>query len=616
MRIRLALLCLSLTLVRPAAAETAPHWLEVRSDHFIVITDTSDKQAHHIAFEFERMRSFFNTILPRGISDASSPIIVFALKDKKGFSALEPSAYLAKNQLELAGLFLRTPGSNYILVRLDSQQEHPFATVYHEYTHFVMRKALWIPLWLGEGLAEFYQNTDIEDKDVRLGQPSPDDIYYLRDHPLMPLATLLTVDHTSPYYHDEQKGSVFYAESWALVHYIEINDSAHKTNHMHEYAENLVNHQDPITAAQNAFGDLKKLQSNLNNYVSNNVFSFFKVNKAITVDEATLHSVPISTADANAIRADVLAYDDRQPEAKALAESVLRDEPKNVLAMEALGSLCTQNQDRACAKKWFGQAVELNTQSSFALFNYAVLAMQDNDRDHDDTVEASLKRSIQLNADFAPAYDALAQFYASRGKNFTEAHTANIRAISLEPEELIYRLNASNVLMQAKQPDGAISILRTAKQLFPSPGDQAVIDQRISNIQDYQAAIVRSTTSQPTSDGSVRTIVITGARPPEPEPAPYPADTVAGQHHTASGTLHAVKCSYPTLFTLELVQPQKTITLYSNNYMKIPFSTANFVAKDSIDVCQSIEGMKARIDYSDVSDPRVKGRIVSIELSK
>ncbi len=65
----------------------------------------------------------------------------------------------------MAGLFLRAPDRNYILVRLDAQQEHAYGTVYHEYTHYMLRKAdTWLPLWLNEGLAQFYENTDIDDK--------------------------------------------------------------------------------------------------------------------------------------------------------------------------------------------------------------------------------------------------------------------------------------------------------------------------------------------------------------------------------------------------------------------------------------------------------------------
>src|SRR5471030_1184215 len=266
-----------------AHAESNPQWIQIQSEHFTVITDSSDKQGRHVAGQFERMRSLFHSLFP-ATNDSGSRIVVFAFKDRKGFQALEPAAYLAKGALQLAGLFLNTPDKSYILVRLDTEGEHPFSTVYHEYTHFMLRKNAWLPLWLNEGLAEFYQNTEIEGKDVRLGQYSLDDILYLRDHPLLPLATLLAVDHNSPYYHEEQKGSVFYAESWALTHFIQFNDFANKTHRLQDYAKYLQQHEDPVTAAQHAFGDLGQLQKALNEYIGQRSFKLFTMKGTFTAD--------------------------------------------------------------------------------------------------------------------------------------------------------------------------------------------------------------------------------------------------------------------------------------------------------------------------------------------
>jgi Tfp pilus assembly protein PilF len=628
MRIRFAWLCLFLAAPSFALAESTPHWLEVRSDHFIVISDSTDKQARHVAAEFERMRSVFIALLPRVGNDTSPPIVVLALKDKKGFDSLEPAAYLAKGALRLDGLFLRTAGTNYILVELDAQQEHPFATVYHEYTHYIMRKLEWMPLWLGEGLAEFYQNTDIHDKDVLLGQASKDDIYYLRQNKLLPLATLFAVDHNSPYYHDEQKGSIFYAESWALVHYIEINDFKNKTSRLNLYAQNLARQEDPVIAAQHAFGDLSRLQKELDSYVSQDSFNAFTIKRSFEVDEASLHSTPISLDDANAMRAGVLAFDDRQPEAKSLAEAVLRDDPKNVLAMEALGSLCTAQRDTDCAKKWYGQAAQLDSKNPFALYSYAVLSMQDGGRGEDGIIEASLKQSIKIDPTFAPAYDALAHFYSMHNEKLDEAHMANVHAIQLEPEQLSYRINAASVLMMARDYDGALAVLRAAQASFRSSNDAAILAARIQQIEQYQAQIKSHpnytyTQDPPTSTSTAETgapadghtITIVEEAPADSQP-PYPPTPASGAHHTVAGILHGVKCSYPTLFTLDLVQPKQTISLYSNNYMKVPFTTNYLIGKGSLDVCGNIEGMKARIEYADVSDPRVKGQIISIELSK
>ena len=141
-----------------SARDQVDHWLEVRTQHFVVLTDTNEKQGRRVAAQLERMRSVFQLLLPTASDSPGSPIIVLALKDRKAFQAVEPQAYLAKGEVDLAGLFMRAPDKNYILLRLDAQGEHPFATVYHEYTHFMLRNATeWLPLWLNEGLAEFYR---------------------------------------------------------------------------------------------------------------------------------------------------------------------------------------------------------------------------------------------------------------------------------------------------------------------------------------------------------------------------------------------------------------------------------------------------------------------------
>ena len=145
--------------------DSLDHWFEVRSPNFVVLTDSNEKQGLRIASQFERMRAVLHLLMPTASDSAGSPIIVLALKDKKAMQTLEPESYLAKGQIDLAGLFMRAPDKNYILLRLDAQGAHPFATVYHEYTHYLMRDAgEWLPLWLNEGLAEFAQNTDIQKK--------------------------------------------------------------------------------------------------------------------------------------------------------------------------------------------------------------------------------------------------------------------------------------------------------------------------------------------------------------------------------------------------------------------------------------------------------------------
>jgi hypothetical protein len=72
---------------------------------------------------------------------------------------------------------------------------------------------------------------------VSLGEPSRDNILLLRESRLLPLATLFTVDDKSPYYHEENKGNIFYAESWALLHFIQVKDRQDNTSRLSQYGE-------------------------------------------------------------------------------------------------------------------------------------------------------------------------------------------------------------------------------------------------------------------------------------------------------------------------------------------------------------------------------------------
>ncbi len=635
MRRAVSIFFLFVVTLSAAARDGASHWSEVRSQHFVVLTDSNEKQARRVASQLERMRAVFHVLLPTASDTAGSPVIVLALKDKKAFQALEPEAYLAKGQLELAGLFMRAPDKNYILLRLDAQGDHPYATIYHEYTHFMLRNASeWIPLWLNEGLAEFYQNSDIEEKEVLLGQPSEDDILYLRQNRLLPLTTLLKVDQTSPYYHEEQKGSVFYAESWALTHFIRVTDRQKGTDRLQDYAKRLIKKEDPVIAAQEAFGDLNVLQKSLNSYISQGQFMMFKMNTGITIDESAFQFRAIPTTDADAIRADVLVYNQRPKDAQALIDAVLRDDPKNALAHETMGYLKFREGDLESARKWYGEAVQLDSQSYLAHYYYAIMSMKSGENSQDPEIESSLRACMKLNPDFAPAYDALAMRYSMNPAKVDEAHFLNVQAINLEPDNVNYRMNAAAVLANGRRYDDALRVLKAATHVAKTPEEVAFVQARIDQIEQYQSAVAQSRQrlseddrqSFTSADADTRSVTVTTSdgrkfeikSDPSHEGPKYPTEALTGPRHTVRGILRNVQCSYPMTITLN-VEPggkAKTVAVYRNNFSQIVFTVMNFTPKSDLNPCTDIEGFKAKVEYAEVSDKSIAGQIVAIELSK
>ncbi len=618
----------------PATARPAAEWVKVRSPHFVVLTNSNPTQARRIAIQFERMRSIFHALFPTATDDTDMPITVLAVKDKKSFQALEPEAYLSKGQLDLAGFFLQSPDRSYILLRLDAAGEHPYAIIYHEYTHYLLRHDGWMPLWLNEGSAEFYQNTDIYAKEVRLGQPSEDNLAFLSQHRLLPLPVLFKVVRTSPYYHEEQKGSVFYAESWALTHYLVLNDGIHKTRHVQEYAQLLIQHQEPVTAAQQAFGDLNQLQRALNEYVQRSAFQLFKMKTPAIGEETSLQVSPIATADVDAIRADVLVNTGRTKEAEALLDTVLRKDPKNALAHETMGTIKFREGDIAGARKWYADAVRLDSDSYLAQYYFAALSIRSGEKDQDAEIESSLRTAIKLNPNFAPPYDALASFYASRKEKLDEAHMLNLQAVVLDPDNLSYRLDAASVLEQNQQFTSAIGVLKTAIKFARTQSKVELVNVRIDQIEQYQASVeryrkesVEAARNASVVSASPATAASTAGAPARNVPATslvvnvlrrfkYPAGGPTGPRHIVEGVIRNVQCYYPSVITLDVEDGGTTVFLYNNDLFHIPFRAANYNPQGELHPCTGIEGMKARIKYGEVSDKSVSGQIVSVLLSK
>jgi tetratricopeptide (TPR) repeat protein len=552
------------------AQDDSGNWVEVRSEHFTVFTDGSEKQACRIATQFESMRELFQDLYPQLHFDPESPVVVLAAKSQVLFRALQPGAYLSKENLKLRGWFLSNSGKRYILMRTDLRGGDPFPVAFHEYTHLVLDEMTdSLPLWLDEGLAEFYANTKIQYEKVLLGEPNQHYLKLLRSEKPFPLTTLFAIEETSPYYMEKNRGSIFYAESWALARYLTLKDYEEKTSRVAQYMELVGEKMDPVTAAASAFGDLKKLDKAFGFYIQQQTLNHIETTIATKVDASEFEVLSITSIQAEALKADFLACSGRLEDARVLASRVLQQDPDNSSA-----------------------------QATMAFLDSAVVAQ----------AESKLRSAIQAEPSSAAAHDRLAVFLWKRGKDLDEARRLALKAVSLDGSNLGYRINLAHILLSNGDEEAAIEALRTAAALAKTPEEIASVDEQLRDATTYASAQV-----QDNKEGRDRTTT-QGSQPPTLAPSRDEGFIPGGPPRFVTGVLTAVHCDPPTL-DLTVTSRAGNVTLHSENYFQIQF-TALFALAGELQPCHDLENRTAKVEYIESANGSHTPRLIAVELQK
>ncbi len=116
-------------------------WVEVRSPHFRVLSDGSDKDARRIAREFEQMRTVFASGFPNLRLDSGAPLLVLAPRDEPSMKALAPQLWKEKGA-KPAGYFQHGWEKQFAVVRLDEvAYKYPISRMRFARIQLCFRKA-------------------------------------------------------------------------------------------------------------------------------------------------------------------------------------------------------------------------------------------------------------------------------------------------------------------------------------------------------------------------------------------------------------------------------------------------------------------------------------------
>ncbi|GAC1702853.1 MAG: hypothetical protein NVS9B4_09240 [Candidatus Acidiferrum sp.] len=484
-----ALACLSLTPSSLRGDSNLP-WVELRSPHFTVASDAGERQARKIAEQFELFRATLQGALQLRRVDPGQPLVIIAAKNENTMKEFLPEEYSVKGHIHHAGLYQGGGEKNYVLVKLDEEGDNPYHTVYHEYMHAILHLNFDdLPLWLDEGIAEFYGNSVLHEKEARVGQIDPGHLYILQQNRLIPIDVLLGVDHKSPFYNEANRASVFYAESWALVHFLVLDKQARDHQLLAKFLDVFARTHDQLRAAREAFGDLKAFGDVLNRYARQSGFYTGTLKPPTDLLSQDYRTRGLSPAEALSLRGDFCTHKNELGQAEPLLKQALQLEPNLPVIHENLGMYYYYKQDLLNAQREIAEALRLGAADFIAFYLNGTLLMQNGTSEHNSAATESFQKAIELNSQFGPAYEGLAQSLGHDSATRKNAVMAAVKAVQLEPSSRPYRYNLAYLILSDGRSDEAQKIAEGLLQAARTPQDEADARNLLSSVAQYRQAI-------------------------------------------------------------------------------------------------------------------------------
>jgi tetratricopeptide (TPR) repeat protein len=191
-------------------------WIRIRTENYDVMSSASEEETRDVVGDLETLAGVLMSTSTRFRRDGTQPTTVLVFADRK-----ESNPYfellLGKDKPAATGLYVRYAGGGTMFVDASRRRQRIEKTALHELVHDLLRQGEEVPpLWLEEGMAEYFANADLRNGRVTAGQPVREHLAALKRGMPIPLDQLFAVRAES----EAAIAPAFYAESWAAVDWL------------------------------------------------------------------------------------------------------------------------------------------------------------------------------------------------------------------------------------------------------------------------------------------------------------------------------------------------------------------------------------------------------------
>jgi Flp pilus assembly protein TadD len=619
-----------------SATAAEPPWLELHSTHFTVITDAGEKKGHEVALRFEQMRAVFASLLAKDRLHLPVPLTILALKNDKAFYQMAP---LRQGQpISVPGFFVPGDDQNFIVLNLF--EEESWRAVAHDFAHMFLHYN-YPPAqgWFDEGLAEYFRSIRVDNKQVELGSDPElgasfsDDLLqnqrelrtskslteFLGGQVWLSMPDLFTMKHNTSTYQEGTHHTLFYAQSWMVMHYVLNQKKLPETG---TYFDLVQNQHVPVEeaiakaygmssaqfeqAVKDYFHSLRTLFTALDASkqpgVAANAAQVYQFPVPLGPDDMVISSKPLPDTDARALAAEVkvriperrelglkelqalaAAGPESHPAPKRSAEenasestSAIATGTGNEIAHRVLAWDHIQHAEFDEAAEELGNAAALNQHDMWIRYYLSLLKYRIAQSKHLEIQGlANMMQDLRAVLDWYPEFadaDDLLGVARMEGGGPVAAMQAERAAIQLSPRNEQYVLHLAEIYLAGKNWEAAKALL---ERLKASGNTQiaAIAREKLGQISNEQKYGMSSATGSEAANLATQKSPFEALVQDAAERAAAQTKSEAGPDKRPSqylmGKLLTVDCSQPPAATLTIASGARTVKLRTGDFKSL-----------------------------------------------
>jgi tetratricopeptide (TPR) repeat protein len=372
--------------------------IRLRTETLEVISDSGEPAARRALARMQQME--------RLLGRRQSQIRAYLFRDDRWFRELRPVP-------TARGFYQSGPERDFIAVLSGPDDLRALS---HEFVHASLEHTTARrPLWLEEGVAEFYSTVTPEKDRWLIGRPIEDHIRVLRRADWLSARQLFTVAKDSSVYDEANRAGLFYAQSWAVVHLLYTQPGYRE--HLPAFAELL---DDGVPVEEACLRAFRRSASQILNDARQRIFTGALPVAAVDGDPLDAPRVQVDTVTEEAIAELALACNKT-----ALATRLYERQQRPI----PLGLLALARGDNAEALRYFKQSIAAGAPDSTPYFEAAMLL-----RDSKQPFEPLLRQAVQRNPNHAEAWFLLG-LEAAKREQLEDAIDAYQKATAILPRQ-------------------------------------------------------------------------------------------------------------------------------------------------------------------------------------